>query len=204
MFFNRNYIPAVPIREEQRLSEEEELARQLKREARIFFPDRKLPDFDTPDLPQLPKDQQEADTAPSSDPVFGQKSRSPARERGRQLPEPRGTIPDREDQSVVLKDHDVICREEDSMWRKPDGTFSHHEVEAAREEAEQIAKNRQRLQTSGQSNLQPVENEIGSQMGGTSQSVQPRLNKQDVKRGIRLQVILDKPRAIMPWKGDKF
>ena len=50
MFFNRNYIPAVPIREEQRLSEEEELARQLKREARIFFPDRKLPDFDTPDL----------------------------------------------------------------------------------------------------------------------------------------------------------
>ena len=36
MFFNRNYIPAVPIREEQRLSEEEELARQLKREARIF------------------------------------------------------------------------------------------------------------------------------------------------------------------------
>ncbi len=60
MFFNRNYIPAVPIREEQRLSEEEELARQLKREARIFFPDRKLPDFDTPDLPDLPKDQQEA------------------------------------------------------------------------------------------------------------------------------------------------
>ena len=52
MFFNRNYIPAVPIREEQRLSEEEELARQLKREARIFFPDRKLPDFDTPDLSQ--------------------------------------------------------------------------------------------------------------------------------------------------------
>ena len=39
MFFYRNYIPAVPIREEQRLSEEEELARQLKREARIFFPD---------------------------------------------------------------------------------------------------------------------------------------------------------------------
>ena len=63
MFFNRNYIPAVPIREEQRLSEEEELARQLKREARIFFPDRKLPDFDTPDLPDLPNEQQEADTA---------------------------------------------------------------------------------------------------------------------------------------------
>ena len=45
MFFNRNYIPAVPIREEQRISEEEELARALKREARIFFPDRKLPDL---------------------------------------------------------------------------------------------------------------------------------------------------------------
>lgn len=204
MFFNRNYIPAVPIREEQRLSEEEELARQLKREARIFFPDRKLPDFDTPDLPTLPKEQQEADTAPSSDSVIGQKSQILERGRGRQRPEPRDTVPDPEDRSVVLKDHDVICREEDSMWRKPDGTFSHHEVEAAREEAEQIAKNRQRLQTSGQSNLQLAENEIGLQMGGTSQSVQPRLNKQDVKRGIRLQVILDKPRGIMPWKGDKF
>lgn len=204
MFFNRNYIPAVPIREEQRLSEEEELARQLKREARIFFPDRKLPDFDTPDLPDLPNEQQEADTTMSSDTVFGQKSQFPERGRGRQRPEPRDTVPDPEDQSVVLKDHDVICREEDSMWRKPDGTFSHHEVEAAREEAEQIAKNRQRLQTSGQSNLQLAENEIGLQMGGTSQSVQPRLNKQDVKRGIRLQVILDKPRAIMPWKGDNF
>ena len=204
MFFNRNYIPAVPIREEQRLSEEEELARQLKREARIFFPDRKLPDFDTPDLPDLPNEQQEADTTLSSDPVFGQKSQFPERGRGRQMPEPRETVPDPEERSVVLKDHDVICREEDSMWRKPDGTFSHHEVEAAREEAEQIAKNRQRLQTNGQSNLQPAENEIGLQMGGTSQSVQPRLNKQDVKRGIRLQVILDKPRGIMPWKGDKF
>lgn len=204
MFFNRNYIPAVPIREEQRLSEEEELARQLKREAMIFFPDRKLPDFDTPDLPQLPKEQQEADTTPSSDSVFGQKSQSPERGRVKQLPGPRDTVPDQEDRSVVLQDHDVICREEDSMWRKPDGTFSHHEVEAAREEAEQIAKNRQRLQNNGQSNSQPAENEIGLQMGGTSQSVQPRLNKQDVKRGIRLQVILDKPRGIMPWKGDKF
>ena len=46
MFFNRNYIPAVPIREEQRISEEEELARALKREARIFFPDKKLPELD--------------------------------------------------------------------------------------------------------------------------------------------------------------
>ena len=204
MFFNRNYIPAVPIREEQRLSEEEELARQLKREARIFFPDRKLPDFDTPDLPDLPNEQQEADTTLSSDTVFGQKSQFPERGRGRQRPEPRDTVPNPEDRSVFLKDHDVICREEDSMWRKPDGTFSHHEIEAAREEAEQIEKNRQRLQTSGQLNLQPAENEIGLQMGGTSQSVQPRLNKQDVKRGIRLQVILDKPRGIMPLKGDKF
>lgn len=140
MFFNRNYIPAVPIREEQRLSEEEELARQLKREARIFFPDRKLPDFDTPDLPTLPNEQQEADTAPSSDSVIGQKSQIPERGRGRQRPEPRDTVPDPEERSVVLKDHDVICREEDSMWRKPDGTFSHHEVETAREEAEQIEK----------------------------------------------------------------
>ena len=105
---------------------------------------------------------------------------------------------------MVLKDHDKVCREEDSMWRKPNGTFTHHEVEAAREEAEQIAKNRQQLQNGGQNSSQPVKNEIGLQMGGMRSGVQPRLNKQDVKRGIRLQVILDKPRSISPWKGDNF
>ena len=138
MFFNRNYIPAVPIREEQRLSEEEELARQLKREARIFFPDRKLPDFDTPDLPTLPKEQQGTDPKSSSGLPPEQKSQPPAREWGMQRTEPRDTVPDGEEHTVVLKDHDKVCREEDSMWRKPNGTFSHHEVEAAREEAEQI------------------------------------------------------------------
>lgn len=204
MFFNRNYIPAVPIREEQRLSEEEELARQLKREARIFFPDRKLPDFDTPDLPTLPKEQQGTDPKSSSGLPPEQKSQPPAREWGMQRTEPRDTVPDGEEHTVVLKDHDKVCREEDSMWRKPNGTFSHHEVEAAREEAEQIAKNRQQLQDSKQSNIKPAENEIGLQMGGMRSSVQPRLNKQDVKRGIRLQVILDKPRGITPWKGDNF
>ena len=90
------------------------------------------------------------------------------------------------------------------MWRKPDGTFSHHEVEAAREEAEQIARNRQQLQNSGLSGSLLADGEIGLQIGETGQNVQPRLNKQDVKRGIRLQVILDKPRGITPWKGDKF
>jgi len=150
MFFNRNYIPAVPIREEQRLSEEEELARALKREARIFFPDRKLPDL------------------------------------------------------LEEKEHDAVCREEDSLRRETDGSISRHEVEAARQEAEQITKNRQQLQNDGQSNSQPFENEIGLQIGETGQNVQPRLNKQDLKRGIRLQVILDKPRGITPWKGDNF
>ena len=149
MFFNRNYIPAVPIREEQRLSEEEELARALKREARIFFPDKK------PDL-------------------------------------------------LEEKEHDAVCREEDSLRRETDGSISRHEVEAARQEAEQITKNRQQLQNDGQSNSQPFENEIGLQIGETGQNVQPRLNKQDLKRGIRLQVILDKPRGITPWKGDNF
>jgi hypothetical protein len=149
MFFNRNYIPAVPIREEQRLSEEEELARALKREARIFFPDKRLPDLDE-------------------------------------------------------EEHDAVCREEDSLRREADGSISRHEVEAARQEAEQIVRNRQQLQNSGQSSPQPVDGEIGSQTGGTGQSVQPRLNKQDLKRGIRLQVILDRPRGIMPWKGDNF
>ena len=95
MFFNRNYIPAVPIREEQRLSEEEELARALKREARIFFPDKRLPDLDE-------------------------------------------------------EEHDAVCREEDSLRREADGSISRHEVEAARQEAEQIAGNRQQLQNSGQ------------------------------------------------------
>ena len=149
MFFNRNYIPAVPVREEQRLSEEEELARALKREARIFFPDKKLPD-------------------------------------------------------LAEEEHDVVCREEDSLRREADGSISRHEVEAARQEAEQIAKNRQQLQNSGLNSSQPVDGEIGLQTGGTGQSVQPRLNKQDLKRGIRLQVIRDKPRGITPWKGDNF
>ena len=149
MFFNRNYIPAVPIREEQRISEEEELARALKREARIFFPDKKLPDFDE-------------------------------------------------------EEHDAACREEDSLRREADGSISRHEVEAARREAEQISRNRRQLQNDEQSNLQSFENEIGLQTGGTGQSVQPLLNKQDLKRGIRLQVILDKPRGITPWKGDNF
>ena len=149
MFFNRNYIPTVPIREEQRLSEEEELARALKREARIFFPDRKLPDLDE-------------------------------------------------------EEHDSVCREEDSLRREADGSISRHEVETARQEAEQIARSRQQLQNSGLNSSQPVDGEIGLQTGGTGQSVQPRLNKQDLKRGIRLQVILDKPRGITPWKGDNF
>ena len=149
MFFNRNYIPAVPIREEQRLSEEEELARALKREARIFFPDKKLPELDE-------------------------------------------------------EEHDAVCREEDSLRRETDGSISRHEVENARQEAEQIARSRQQLQNSGLNSSQPVDGEIGLQTGGTGQSVQPRLNKQDLKRGIRLQVILDKPRGITPWKGDKF
>ena len=149
MFFNRNYIPTVPIREEQRLSEEEELARALKREARIFFPDKKLPELDE-------------------------------------------------------EEHDAVCREEDSLRRETDGSISRHEVEAARQEAEQIARTRQQLQNSGLNSTQPVDGEIGLQTGGTGQSVQPRLNKQDLKRGIRLQVILDKPRGITPWKGDNF
>ena len=149
MFFNRNYIPAVPIREEQRLSEEEELARTLKREARIFFPDKKLPELDE-------------------------------------------------------EEHDAVCREEDSLRREADGSISRHEVETARQEVEQIARSRQQLQNSGLNSSQPVDGEIGLQTGGTGQSVQPRLNKQDLKRGIRLQVILDKPRGITPWKGDNF
>ena len=149
MFFNRNYIPAVPIREEQRLSEEEELARALKREARIFFPDKKLPDLDE-------------------------------------------------------EEHDAVCREEDSLRREADGSISRHEVEAARQEAELIARSRQQLQNSGLNSSQPVDGEIGLQTGGTGQSVQPRLNKQDLKRGIRLQVILDKPRGLKPWKEDNF
>ena len=149
MFFNREYIPAVPIREEQRLSEEEELARALKREARIFFPDKKLPELDE-------------------------------------------------------EEHDAVCREEDSLRREADGSISRHEVETARQEVEQIARSRQQLQNCGLNSSQPVDGEIGLQTGGTGQSVQPRLNKQDLKRGIRLQVILDKPRGITPWKGDNF
>ena len=193
MFFNRNYIPAVPIREEQRLSEEEELARQLKREARIFFPDKKLPDFDTVELPPLPKEQ--PDAKPPQDLSPEQKARAPERGQAGRPADTRGDSPDGEERTVVLKDHDAVCREEDSLWRKTDGSFSHHKAEAA-----QIAKNKQQLQ----SNSQSVNGEIGLQIGGTQQNVQPRLNKQDLKQGIRLQVILEKPRGLTPWKEDNF
>ena len=191
MFFNRNYIPAVPIREEQRLSEEEELARQLKREARIFFPDKKLPDFNIDDLPPLPKEgQQSDDNLPSGLPP-------------EQKPHSRDVSVDREDPSTVLENHDAVCREEDSTRMRPDGSFSHHEIEAVRQEAEQIAKNRQQLQSGSLSNGQSAE-EISLQIGGEHQTVRPRLNKQELKRGIRLKIILDKPRGLTPWKEDNF
>ena len=204
MFFNRNYIPAVPIREEQRLSEEEELARQLKREARIFFPDKKLPDFDDEDLPPLPDEQQGSNEKPTPGLPSEQKSRSSERAGGRLSSEPRDISPDKEERTTVLKDHDAVCREEDSLWQKPDGSFTHHEIEAARQEAEQIAKNRQQLDSNWQNDLQFAEREISLQTGAERKSVQPRLNKQDLKRGIRLKVILDKPRSLEPWKEDTF
>ena len=204
MFFNRNYIPAVPIREEQRLSEEEELARQLKREARIFFPDKKLPDFDEVDLPPLPEDRQEPDARLPQNTAPEQNAQLPDRERVKRSTDVRGGSPDEEERTVVLKDHDTVCREEDSMWRKPDGSFSHHEMEAAREEAEQVAKNNKQLQSNKGNNSQSAEAESRLQIGGTRQDVQPRLNKQDLRRGIRLKVILDKPRGLQPWKEDNF
>ena len=178
MFFNRNYIPAVPIREEQRLSEEEELARQLKREARIFFPDKKLPDFDTGNLPPLPEKRKQDD---------------------------RDAAADREGHTAVLKEHDRVCREEDSLRRKADGSIGPHEIRTARQEAERIAGNRKRqLQSGGPGALQADSDETGLQNGGERKTVRPRLNKQDIKRGIRLTVILDKPRGLTPWKGDNF
>ena len=204
MFFNRNYIPAVPLREEQRLSEEEELARELKREARIFFPDKKLPDFDEVDLPPLPEDRQEPDARLPQDTAPGQNAQHPEREQVRRSTDARDGSPDREERTVVLKDHDAVCREEDSMWRKPDGSFSHHEIEAARQEAEQIAKKRQEQKGNGPNNSQFAIDESGLQIGGARQNVRPRLNKQDLKRGIRLQVILNKPRGLKPWKEDNF
>ena len=204
MFFNREFIPAVPIREEQRLSEEEELARELKREARIFFPDKKLPDFDEVELPPLPKEQQGANEKSPSRLPSEQKTRDTERERYRTSPDARYSLPDREERTVVLKDHDAVCREEDSMWRKGDDTFSHHEIEAARLEAEQISKNKQQMQNNGRKNSGSAQVESSSQIRGAHQSVSPRLNKHDLKRGIRLLVILDKPRGLTPWKEDNF
>ena len=101
---------------------------------------------------------------------------------------------------MILKDHDAVCREEDSLWRKTDGSFSHHEVEAALQEAEQIGKKKQQMM----SNSQSVNGETGLQIGGAQQNACPRLNKQDLKQGVRLQVILDKPRGLKPWKEDNF
>ena len=191
MFFNRQYIPAVPIREEQRLSEEEELARQLKREASIFFPDSKLPDFSTRDLPSLPEEEEQEGGQPSGD--SGKTDRvgkpeTPTSDAGR----------DRQTDRVIIEDHDTLCREEDSTRRHEDGSFSPHELRDVRQEAERIAKNRKERQAALQSE------EPSLQIEGNGRPVPPRLNKQEIKRGIRLSVILDRPRGMKPWKEDIF
>lgn len=191
MFFNRQYIPAVPIQEEQRLSEEEELARQLKREASIFFPDSKLPDFSTRDLPSLPEEEEQEGGQPSGD--SGKTDRvgkpeTPTSDAGR----------DRQTDRVIIENHDKRCREEDSTRRHEDGSFSPHELRDALQEAEQIAKRKKERQAALQSE------ESSLQIEGNGRPVPPRLNKQEIKRGIRLSVILDRPRGMKPWKEDIF
>ncbi len=191
MFFNRQYIPAVPIQEEQRLSEEEELARQLKREASIFFPDSKLPDFSTRDLPSLPEEEEQEGGQPSGD--YGKIDRI----RKPETPTP-DAVRDRQVDRVIIEDHDTRCREEDSTRRQEDGSFSPHELREVRQEAERIAKNRKERQAALQSE------ESSLQIEGNGRQVPPRLNKQEIKRGIRLSVILDRPRGLKPWKEDIF
>ncbi len=191
MFFNRQYIPAVPIQEEQRLSEEEELARQLKREASIFFPDSKLPDFSTRDLPSLPEEEEQEGGQPSGD--YGKTDRI----RKPETPTP-DDVRDRQADRVIIEDHDTRCREEDSTRRHEDGSFSPHELRDVRQEAERIAKNRKERQAALQSE------EPSLQIEGNGRPVPPRLNKQEIKRGIRLSVILDRPRGMKPWKEDIF
>lgn len=142
MFFNGNHIPAVPIREEQRLSEEEELARQLKREARIFFPDKKLPDLQ----PEEKSQEQNIDRESCSGDTRDSKER----------------------------------------------------------EEERIAKNSKPLQSERPGNVQPANGESGLRIGAEGKDVRPRLNIQDLKRGIRLKVVLDKPLGLMSWKEDHF
>lgn len=142
MFFNGNHIPAVPIREEQRLSEEEELARQLKREARIFFPDKKLPDLQ----PEEKSQEQNIDRESCSGDTRDSKER----------------------------------------------------------EEERIAKNSKPLQSERPGNVQPANGESGLRIGAEGKDVRPRLNIQDLKRGIRLKVVLDKPLGLMSWKEDNF
>lgn len=149
MFFNGNHIPAVPIREEQRLSEEEELARQLKREARIFFPDKKLPDLQPEEKPQDPEEKSKEQNI------------------------------DRESCSGDTRD-------------------------SKEREEERIAKNSKPLQSERPGNVQPANGESGLRIGAEGKDVRPRLNIQDLKRGIRLKVVLDKPLGLMSWKEDHF
>ena len=185
MFFNQHYIPAVPVREEQRLSEEEELARELKREARIFFPDKKLPDFPPQELPPLPeKPEKRNENRPSKMP---------------------DTASGRQTDSPDEKDHDAACREEDSLRRHADGSISSHEIAAARREAEQIERKKTRLGRSPQSSGIYAGN-AGTQLENEAErrAFPSRLNKNETRRGIRLSVILDKPRGLEPWKEDNF
>ncbi|MBQ9635172.1 MAG: hypothetical protein IJV12_03040 [Acidaminococcaceae bacterium] len=185
MFFHQHYIPAVPIREEQRLSEEEELARELKREARIFFPDKKLPDFPPQELPPLPEEPEK-------------------RKEDRPLKMP-DTASGRQSDPPDEKDHDATCREEDSLRRHADGSITSHEIAAARREAEQIERKKSQLGRGPQSTEIAAGNaETQLENETERRSFPSRLNKNEIRQGIRLSVILDKPRGLEPWKEANF
>ncbi len=184
MFFNHHYISAIPVREEQRLSEEEELARQLKREAAIFFPDKQAPDLPPQELPPHPEGRDEG---------------GPVR-----LPEARDAAGERRQDREITEDHDASCREEDSLRRNADGSISHHDIVAARQEAERVGKNRRKIGSGPQYEGTGVRKQSRFEDGVEIKEFSLHLNKQEIKRGIRVSVILDKPRGLRPWEEENF
>jgi|GEM_PF-2336083 len=189
MFFSQHYISAVPIREEQRLSEEEELARELKREARIFFPDKKPQDGEM-----------HAKSSKPGLPAPEHKSQLPGKDREGDAAKKKGVSPMQKNRPVILENHDEVCKNDDNLLRNTDRSFSGYDLEAARQEEERIKKNKN-VKAVG---LSGVINEPGLETEGGGVKSRTQLNLQDLKRGIRLTVVLEKPRGLAPWKEDNF
>lgn len=184
------FISAMPIKMEQRLTEEEELARELKREAAIFFPDRRQPDVTDPEE--------------ESEPV---KAPDPAPTLGRLPEDARQAEPPKENAGAHSGDH----RPGDPQAKYPDAVSQRPE-ELGEGESDYEARNASYSKAGGHlgegeseyEGVLPVPGEIGTER----ETEQEHAGQAQIAagshwaEGIRLAAVLDKPRALKPWGGE--